>query len=131
MARTSGSLIRKSFETFTRLNKSLSEKSKRSWNATTVSQNSRQSLSLNAAEGSQLISNRVSIYETKLRDSLQMRKNLKKTDWPIIIHHVNERARRENKESDVYRYGVLIPKKTLGKEFHRHRQSVADLSSCQ
>ncbi|KAI0401767.1 hypothetical protein F4802DRAFT_618459 [Xylaria palmicola] len=56
------------------------------------------------------------IYETKLRERLNLRKKLKKTDWPAIHQLVLDRG---GKDTGVYINGLQIPPKKVWKEIRR------------
>lgn len=58
------------------------------------------------------------IWETKLRDELGLRKKLKKKDWPVIYDHVL--ARREHgKETAIYLNDTQMPWGKAWKEIRR------------
>ncbi|KAI0024473.1 hypothetical protein F4780DRAFT_603473 [Xylariomycetidae sp. FL0641] len=59
---------------------------------------------------------RTSTYETKIRDQLQIRKKLKKDDWPAIWQH---RQSRGEKPTAIYLHGVKIPWEKAWKEIRR------------
>ncbi|ROW07168.1 hypothetical protein VPNG_07331 [Cytospora leucostoma] len=58
------------------------------------------------------------IWETKLRDDLGLRKKLKKKDWPIIYGHVLAR-REQGKETAIYLNGTRLPWGKAWKEIRR------------
>jgi hypothetical protein len=62
-------------------------------------------------------------YETKLRDEWGFRKNLQKSDWQILQHHISKR-RRNGKESQFLLHGVPIPQRKLDKNISRYRGAV-------
>ena len=66
-----------------------------------------------------LMLRRLSIYETRLRDRLGLRKKLKGRDWFAIDQHCTARKR----ESDVCINGVIVPRKKLKKEIQRNLPS--------
>ncbi|KAI0865902.1 hypothetical protein F4860DRAFT_509784 [Xylaria cubensis] len=58
----------------------------------------------------------LSTYETTLRDRLQLRKKLKRADWPIVYHHFRNRG---GKETGLYLNGARIPWNKAWKEIRR------------
>ncbi|CAH0018189.1 unnamed protein product [Clonostachys rhizophaga] len=58
----------------------------------------------------------LSVYETRLRDLLGVRKKLKREDWSIIYQHYLNRNKRS---SALYLDGVKIPWKKAWKEIRR------------
>src|ERR1700744_4396041 len=59
-------------------------------------------------------------FERVVRDVLQIRKNLQKTDWPIIDYHISKR-KRTGEDPDVYFNGRVIPRKKVRKEINRNK----------
>ncbi|RDL41668.1 uncharacterized protein BP5553_01647 [Venustampulla echinocandica] len=65
-------------------------------------------------------------FESKLRDSWGLSKKLKKTDWPVIKHHLSKRA-RQNKRSEILLHGIRIPQHKVRKEVNRNRANAVHL----
>lgn len=63
-------------------------------------------------------SSRLSAWEAKLRDVLQLRKKLKNQDWAQIWLYALSRSYKK-KEFDVYLNGTLIPWDKAWKEIRR------------
>ncbi|KAK7731092.1 hypothetical protein SLS53_008810 [Cytospora paraplurivora] len=61
------------------------------------------------------------IWETKLRDVLGLRKKLKKKEWPLIYDQVLIRREQgiDDKNTAIYLNGTQIPWETAKKEFRR------------
>ncbi|KAI1738463.1 hypothetical protein F4680DRAFT_424863 [Xylaria scruposa] len=68
----------------------------------------------------------LSTYETTLRDKLRLRKKLKRTQWPIVYHHYQNRA---GKATGLYLNGERIPWNKAWKEIRRSgARSISDIS---
>jgi hypothetical protein len=63
-----------------------------------------------------------STYETKLRDHLGLRKNLKSSDWQAISHHLDKRKREGKEDSEVVYNGIPMPRKKVRKEVSRNQK---------
>lgn len=63
-----------------------------------------------------------STYESKLRDHLGLRKNLKCSDWQAIGHHLEKRRREGKEDSEVVYNGVPMPRKKVRKEVSRNQK---------
>ncbi|KAK5625177.1 hypothetical protein RRF57_000893 [Xylaria bambusicola] len=62
----------------------------------------------------------VSTYGAKLHNYLNLRKKLKKRDWPVVYQHY-ERRQAEGKQSHMYLNDTLIPWGKAWKEIRRNR----------
>ena len=64
---------------------------------------------------------RQSIYETRLRDTLGIRKNLTREEWKTIDCALSVRKEYYNKHSTVYQDGRPLSEHKISKERRRYR----------